>query len=273
MNILSELINYYGELVTSNDKIYNLGEIFNYYYADDLNVQISSKNLIKIDIKSAFPTICELMFGSKSQFIQELKLIDNKFDKNVFISNTLKNIPNRNYLLELNNYCKIIIMSYIFNYYDNVFIFEYQKDGVLFSANKTFSKNKQFDTLINKHFKFHIDNIEKYIRFNKTSIMYYNNELIIKGMYKDPPIELFNILKKVLNNENINLDYLLEIYSKKYLNYIKILKLHDELMNYYKFNKKYYLDKYGNRVTNIDECYHRGPLKYLLFPILGMIEK
>lgn len=271
-----QYIQYYGELVTSNDKIFNLGEIFNYYYADNLNVRVSSKNLIKIDIKSAFPTICELMFGSNSNFILELKTIEDKLERNIFISNTLKDIPDKNYLLELNNYCKIVIMSYIFNYYDDIFIFEYQKDGVLFSGTKTFSKIKEFDKLINSQFEFHIDIIEKYIRFNKTSLIYdNNNNLHIKGGYKDPPLTLVNVLKELFQDSDskINLDYLLNIYSKEYFEYIYNLKMIDEINNYFKFNKKYFLDIYGNKVLDINKCHYRAPLKYFLYPVLGMLKE
>lgn len=272
MNILSELLNYYGELVTDSNKIYNLGEVFNYYYADDMNVRVHTKNLIKVDISSAYPTICELIFGSNSPFILQLKSIETKLERNIFISNTLKNITTSNYLLELNNYCKIVVMSYIFNYYDNIFVFEYQKDGVLFSGEKTFSKNKEFDLLINKHFKFHIDSISSYIRFNKTSIIQERDRLYIKGNYKEPPIFITSILSKLLNDENVDLSIILTIYNESYFNYIKTLGMNDLIKNYYKFNDKYFLDAYGNKTTKITECSPFSVLRYFLYPILAILK-
>lgn len=272
MNILSELLNYYGELVTDSNKIYNLGEVFNYYYADDMKVRVHSKNLIKVDISSAYPTICELIFGSKSNFILELKSIETKLERNIFISNTLKNITTSNYLLELNNYCKIIVMSYIFNYYDNIFVFEYQKDGVLFSGEKTFSKNKNFDLLINNYFKFHIDDIPLYIRFNKTSILKESEKLYIKGNYKEPPLFIISILNNILNEKQIDLLLIPSIYNDNYFNYIKTLGMTDLIIEYYKFNNKYFLDKYGNKTPKISECSPFAILKYFLYPILAILK-
>lgn len=272
MDVLSELLNYYGELVTDSNKIYNLGEVFNYYYADDLNVRVHTKNLIKVDISSAYPTICELIFGSNSPFILQLKSIETKLERNIFISNTLKNITTSNYLLELNNYCKIVVMSYIFNYYDNVFVFEYQKDGVLFSGEKTFSKNKEYDILINKYFKFHVDSVSSYIRFNKTSIIQETNKLYVKGNYKEPPPFIISIINKILSNETVDLSIIPAIYNESYFNYIKTLGMNDLIKNYYKFNDKYFLDIYGNKTTKISECSPFSILRHFLYPILAILK-
>lgn len=269
-NILMDIFAYYCELVPE-EKIFKIGEVFNYYYADDLNSKILTRKLIKIDIKSAFPTICELMFGTNSPFIQQLKLIENKLDRNIFISNTLKNITDRDYLLELNNYSKIVIFCYVFNNYENVTVFEYQKDGVLFSGDESSFKNKNLKDILSSSFIFHIDNIDLYTRFSKTSYYYTNNELDVKGALKNPPQYIATKIKEIIKDPYINLNEILEIYSRSRFLIYRTLNLLPELSKYFKFNELYYLDKNGNKKTNPDECYPRSILKYCLFPILAML--
>lgn len=269
-NILTELFTHYCKLIPE-EKLFKIGEIFNYYYADELNSKILTRKLIKVDIKSAFPTICELMFGSDSSFIKQLKLIENKLDKNIFISNTLKTVPDKNYLLELNNYSKIVIFNYIFNNYENITVFEYQKDGALFSGDESHSKNKSLTDILNSYFIFHIDNIDLYTRFSKTSYYYANNDLDVKGALKNPPSYIVNKIKEIIKDPYIDLKEILEIYTDSRFLIYKTLNLIPELTKYYKFNELYYLDKNGLKKTNPIECYPRSVLKYCLFPILAML--
>jgi hypothetical protein len=268
--ILVNLLNHYCELVPE-ERIYKLGEVFNYYYADELKSKILTKKLIKIDIKSAFPTICELMFGSNSPFIKEMKAIDNKLQKNIFISTTLKNIQNKEYLLELNNYSKIVVFNYVFNNYDNIQVFEYQKDGVLFSGNPIFSKNKDLKNLLSNNFIFHVDDIDYYIRFSKTSYYYFNNELEVKGNLKTPPEYISNKIKEIIKDPYVNLNELLTIYNNETFFVYKSLNLIPELNKYFKFNNTYFLNKYGERVTDPTHCDPKAILKFCLFPILSML--
>ena len=269
-NVLVDLLTQYCELVPE-DKIYKVGEVFNYYHADDLNSKILTRKLIKVDIKSAFPTICELLFGSESPFIQKLKAIEDKLERNIFLSNTLKNITDRNYLLELKNYSKIVVFSYIFNNYENVTVFEYQKDGVLFSGDKIHTKNKELGNILNSTFVFHIDSVDVYIRFGKTSYYCTNNEIEVKGTLKNPPLYVADKIKEIIKDPYIDLTELSEIYTEKRFLIYKSLNLIPELTKYFKFNDLYYLDKYGVKKTNPIECYPRSILKYCLFPILSMM--
>lgn len=269
-SILIKLLEYYGETVP-NENIFKLGEIFNYYYADDINSKILTRNLIKVDIKSAFPTICELIFGSDSPFIKELKTIENKLERNIFISNTLKNIKDEKYLLELNNYSKIIVFNYIFNKYENVKVFEYQKDGVLFSGDLTTPKDNNLHNILSKFFIFHIDKIELYIRFYRTSFYYFNNQLEIKGNLKNPPEFIFNKTKEIIKDPYINLNKLLNIYNDEFFNICKLLHLTIELNTYFKFNNTYFLNKRGEKSTDPVSCDPRSVLKYYFFPILSML--
>lgn len=269
-SILVNLLNYYGEIVP-NENIFKVGEIFNYYYADELNSKILTRKLIKVDIKSAFPTICELIFGSDSPFIQQLKTIENKLERNIFISNTLKNIKDENYLLELNNYSKIVIFNYIFNNYENIKVFEYQKDGVLFSGDLVSFKNNKLNDILSKYFIFHIDNIDLYIRFYKTSFYYFNNDLEIKGTLKNPPEFIFNKIKEIIKDPYINLNSLLKIYNNDFFFICKSLSLTIELNKYFKFNNTYFLNKRGEKTTDLSSCDPMAILKYCFFPILSML--
>lgn len=269
-DILPFLLTQYCEL-TPSDNLYKLGENFNYYYADDFNSRILTRNLIKVDIKSAFPTICEIMFGSNSKFIRDLKLIEDKLERNIFISNSLKDVPDKNYLLELNNYSKIIVFNYIFNNYEDVTVFEYQKDGVLFSGTKIGTKNTQLKEILNKYFIFHIDQISIYIRFARTSLYYLNDTLEVKGAFKNPPLFITDTIKKLFKEPYSNIYSILDIYDYQVFNVFKALNLIDKLNYYYKFNNNYYLDRYGAKKTSPSDCDPRAILKYFLYPIISML--
>jgi hypothetical protein len=238
--------------VIPNDNICKLFSVFNYYYANEIKNDILVKNVFRIDIKSAFPTICKILFKDNKYIINKLESLTTKNERNIFIATHLKN-----YLIDLNNYSKMVIFGYVYNNYSNVEILEYQKDGILFSGEEMIPKIVEFNDLLNSNFKFNFDLINTYIRFNNTSIYYVNNGPIeVKGKYKNPPNKLF------LND---NLSEIKKIYSYDYFNVSRVLNIN---LNNYIFDSKYYLDKHGNRVTDIDECFPLSYLRYFLYPTM-----
>lgn len=275
MSINSDLLTifeYYCELTDKDDRLYNIGEVFNYYYAESVKSNILARSLIKIDIKAAFPTLCNLIFENDKEFLNKLNSIDDKLERNIFISNTLKNRTEKNYLIELNNYSKIVVFAYIFNNYDDITVFEFQKDGVLFSGTKVFDKKIKLKNILEKYFKFHIDKVDMYLRFEKTSL-YYNQlstKIEFKGMLKSPPIKLQKIITEVISNPYKNLNFLKEIYNDEYLDVCIKLHIHESLNEYFKFNN-YFLNIFGERVKDVRESWSFAPMKFFLYPIISML--
>lgn len=270
--ILNILNDYYEKHINTSD-FYNLETgHYNYYYADEFNSKIYLKNLIKIDIKSAFPTICNLLFDKNSEFIQQLNSIEDKLEKNIFISNSLKVLTDKNYLKLLNQYCKIIVFTQIYNNYENIEVFEYQKDGVLFTGEKIPAVNKDIQKILTDNFIFHLDKINLYLRFQKTSL-FITNQIDIKGQYKNPPKYLYKkILPLIFEDEyNPKLNNIINIYNTKYFMFLKHLNLSEELLYYFRFNEKYYLDNNGKKTMSISECDPSSPLRYFIFPILELL--
>lgn len=271
--------------LTNNDNnLYHIGENFNYYYADDVQSDILidniNNNLIEIDIKSAFPTLCNILFKDNKEFINKLNSIDEKLQKNIFISNYFKQFNDINYLKLLNNYCKIIIFGYVLNNYNDINIIEYKKDSILFTGNDNFdSIFDEFNGIIeNNGINFHINNYNQYIRLNNTSIFCDNNyNITSKGKMHDFPEYINLFLKELLvNNFNhydiINKYEIKKIYSLKYFKLLYQLKEFDFIKHYYMFGNNKFL--YNNiNFNNLDSDFNPVfILNYLVFPILFLIK-
>jgi hypothetical protein len=238
--LFSKLFIEYSKLVKNqNNDLLNIGEQFAYYYADDNQIGLIVHNVIEIDIKSAFPTICNIWFDKNSEFLIKLNAIEDKLEKNIYMTNYLVSLGkrnDRNYLIDLNNYTKLTIFSKIFNEYDDVNIFEYKKDSLLFHGNKAANKSSEINKLlIDANFKFHENLYKVYIRFNRTSIYLKDSEVIIKGKYKDAPEFVKDIITKYLVNGDIDEENILRIYSN--FTY-ELLKNTREFDYYYKFGNK-----------------------------------
>ena len=66
-----------------------------YYLADKDDQFVSSRhtknlNIVELDIKSAFPTICRNIFGKESSFVQKMDSFTDKKERLIFIATTLK---------------------------------------------------------------------------------------------------------------------------------------------------------------------------------------
>ncbi len=112
-----DLIQSYSNL-TSSCSINKLGEKILFYLADELKTNILARNAIEVDMVAAFPNICKYLFSkSDPPFIKELLMINDKLERNIFLTNYLKEKKDRNHLIDLNNYAKILTLSYIYNRY------------------------------------------------------------------------------------------------------------------------------------------------------------
>lgn len=273
-NIFNIIFDKYSSLKINkqlHNDVYQIEKIA-YYYADSNNYNVSVDDLYLIDLKSAFPSLCKLMFGMNSQFVKDIEKQNTKFDKNKFIAISLKNTP---YLKELNLLSKMIVTSCVISNDINSEIFELKKDGILYKG-----KNINFDNIFYKYYTeklglvFHIDHYKRYYRNNKTS--YYlndNNELEIKGVYKDRPEFLENIALKILVNDIIDYNELFDIYSYQRWKIIQKFNLDELFIKYFICNNNKYLDynlKY-QQIKTIEKCniFPKNYLKLFIYPLFN----
>ena len=259
----------------------------NSWYLADYSDQFISVNgipqnkiLLELDIKSAFPTICNaLLKNIMPQFLEHMNSITDKKEKNIFIATQLKTTP---YLKQLHRLSKLIILGYVFDDMDpeNILLLELKKDGcVILIDDQNYEKLKYKQRLFSDflspfNFIFHDSIYLKYIRSNKTTTVFYeqNNkyDLIIKGQYKYLPQQLFDINKRILSDEHIDFNDLNEIYSLDYYNIIKMNNLIELYQNYYLCSNNKVLESGGNynKISLNNNINPRTYLEFFVFPIL-----
>lgn len=267
-NIISDYCN-----LTSNCEINSLTSIFAYYLADKTNNHISVKSnqiskIIDIDIRAAYPTICKILYGIDHPFVQKIFSFENKLEKNKYICITLTHNKDMQYKIsDINTYCKIIIFGYIYTLFDNITILEYKKDGVLFigDVKLNITRNSILDLIDNYEVKFSQKELKQYIRYNRTSIYYDNDNISIKGLYKNLPEYILNIIQTL----NITSD-LAKIYSNKYFNILRLCNFKDLLNKYYSFNDSF-LTNSNHLSQDITSCHPPSYLIYVIYPFLRLI--
>lgn len=267
--------------VTKGEPIAQIGSPFLFYYSDDLDKDILIKDIFSIDIKSAFPTICKILFGEESEFVKKIYSYEEKLKRNIFISTTLKNwsqTTNIDYLSEITLLSKILIFNYVFSKYSNIKILEYAKDGMYIhgipNTNYNEYHEKFFEIMKKYNIVYHEDKIDTYIRFNKTSIYQSKANIEIKGKYKDLPSGLYDIVVKLLsgliyNNELISL--IQKVYSKDYFNILFYGSVVDYLEYLYKFKNNKFININGDFIESINEVNPYSYLYNIIYPILNLI--
>lgn len=276
---LQDLLPLYIDIVKDVGDLGKLGDNYTYYLSDKTKTSILNTNAIELDIKSAFPTICRLLYGDENSFVKHIFSIDDKFERNKFISIFLTEQSKKDgkyYLQDLNLWSKVLVLGFLYCKYDNVIIIQYIKDGVIFNGNIRESlddKRYNFSRyIIDNNIVFHEENLDSYIRFNKTTITKKQTSIVSKGKYKELP-EFINddIFKRVING-NIH-DYVFfnkvkEIYSMKYFTVLKLCSFVDELKKYYMINGQY-LNSIGN-LSSLDSIDPHSYLHFIIYPILAL---
>lgn len=276
--IISTFLNFI-QIPQEYEDLAKLDKSHSWYLSDSIEEFICSSansktSILEVDIKNAFFTICNIIFDKESKFLEELNKLSDKKQRNIFIATQLKNTP---YLKQLNMLCKVIILGILFET-ENIHILELKKDGAVIvcapeSAMRIENINEEpvgrfSEFIINQGVKFRITKYYKYIRVNKTSWYWQsNNDLIIKGLYKYTPKKLYEYMIKILNEEKLDVQKILKIYSSKYFQIIVINNL-DKILNEYYLcsNNKYLVDgKYCNDFKDINP---REYLKTFLFPVI-----
>lgn len=279
-SIRQYLINLYLNC-TKDCPIRQLGPPFTFYYSEETKTNLLSRNLIEIDIKSAFPTICKMLFGANHPFVQNIFNIEDKLQRNIFISTTLtaqSKIDGEHYLNELNLWSKMLILAYTYINYENITLIEYVKDGLLIKGDLIHYNQNPYKLNLDKFIKenniqFHEKEKRLYLRYNKTSILQ-NDRLKIKGLFHDPPPFFILTLKKFFENklyDNKLLKELVKIYSNTYWQILYKAKLKDEINLYYKFQDGKYLDKQNKLTNDISKIYPKAYLRELYYPALSLL--
>ena len=280
MNITNKIVELFINL-TKGESIATIGPPFSYYYSDITNNDIIIENCYNIDIRSAFPTICKLLFGINHPFVQKIYLKTDKKERNIFISTTLKEYDrknNYNFLSDITLLSKLLIFCYAFTYYNNISILEYVKDGMYIAGNKNNTYNSDQLEFINitKEYdiQYHDDLIPLYLRFNKTSLYYKEDkQIIIKGKYKGLPQGIFDIINKFIDGHIYNIKLLKiiqEHYSELMFNIIYNGRISEYLKYLYEFENKKYLNDEGEFISNISEINPKSYLFNIIYPILNL---
>lgn len=288
-NFYDKIIKYYSRVSFPRQymEVCRLDGPISWYFADSTKQIVAANGvpenrvLMEIDIKSAYPTICNnLLNDIYPEFIQQMNQIEEKKPRNIFIATTLRDTI---HLKRINHICKLIILGYIFDqkHNEDILLLELKKDGCILLTNDDaanelyYNMNRPFVQFINNYgFELHINDYLKYVRSNRTTTIFteLNNqyELIIKGAYKYLPPELININKNILADENIDQEYLNKIYSREYYDIIRHNGLNDLLQLYYVCG--------GDKILNAEKKYEKlkrynqvDPRLYLqtfIYPVL-----
>ena len=242
-----------------------------YYLADKEKSIIRANDIIEVDIRSAFPTICGFLFSEEKEFLSRLDdLKDKKLERNIFISTTLKGTE---HLKQLNLISKMIISAVVMDADPAAKILELKKDGISY-VGKDISRGKLFKKYTQMGFQIRRTPFKKYIRYQRTSyFLDENDEMTIKGVFKDRPPLILETTEKILREDQIEPSFLNKIYSGKFFEIIRRNAL-DELFSQYYLceGNKYLTDQFRyERVKYIPKMTNLRPKNYLklfVYPLL-----
>lgn len=282
MDFFNELLELYSQIDFPDEykELSKIDKAISWYLADSTNQYITATksnklNILELDIKNAFTTICNVWFDPESDFIKELNKLQEKKSRNIFIATNLKNTE---YLKQLNMICKMIIMGILCES-GTIQLLELKKDGAIIVCDSETTQKLQnladnnsnfIQFILNNQFQIKVNEYETYIRCNKTSHFWNGSELETKGTYKYAPQKLIEIQRKILCRENIDHERLLQIFSKTYFDIVIINNLNEVLKEYFLCNNKKYLGSDGKYVDNLKNTIidPRRYLKTFIYPII-----
>ena len=273
-SFFSEVFDLYSRVKVKkeNKEFYNLNTIV-YYLADIEKSMISMNDVYEIDIKSAFPSICRIMFKEEKEFIERLdELQDDKLARNIFISTTLKETE---YLKQLNLIAKMVISSILMDADPEAKIFELKKDGIVYAGNPV-NSGTLYKHFTNQGFTIRTTPYRKYIRYQRTS-HYLSEEktITVKGIFRDRPPFLSKLAERVLNEEEIDWDFVDKIYSNKYFEIVRQNVLDEVFSKYYRcdggkyLNNQFRYDKIRT-IAGIKNLSPKSYLKLFIYPLLNL---
>ena len=263
-------------------EIAKIDKSISWYLADSSDQYVTvmkntNINIVEIDIRQAFTTICRCLFNSTDKFIIEMNRINDKKSRNIFIATSLVNTE---YLRLLNIISKMIIFGIAFEMNKDITILELKKDGILITCddttlnnilNITDMKTSHFlSLLLSYNFEFHSTQYEKYIRSNRTSYFINTMEILTKGIYKHSPGYIKQLQKDILQNNFENFQEVLKIYSKSYFDILSSNNLNELLNEYYICDNKRYLADDGKYIIRPKDgnVNPRNYIKTFVYPIV-----
>ena len=271
-NFFGEIFDIYSrvKIKKENREFYSLNNIV-YYLADKESAIIRANDIWEIDIRSAFPTICQFLFSDEREFLSRLsELANQKLERNIFISTTLKGSE---YLKQLNLISKMIISSTLMDADPDAKILELKKDGIAYVGNEI-KNGKLFKFFSDRGFQIRQTPYRKYARYQRTSHFFQEDgSLIIKGVFKDRPKFLVETAEKILNNDEVDFDSLDKYYSKNYFSIIRMNTLDELFSKYYlcdgnKFlNNKFRYERL-RPISSISSMIPKNYLKLFIYPLL-----
>lgn len=278
-NFFSDVFDLYSRVKVKkeNRNFYQLNTIV-YYLADIEQTIVSAKDVIEIDIKSAFPTICRLLFKEEKEFINKLnELQSDKLARNIFISTTLKGTE---YLKQLNLISKMVISSVLMDADPNAKVLEVKKDGIVYIGNNI-EHGYLYSYFTDMGFNIRISQYPLYVRYQRTSYYLSNDEgIIVKGVFKDRPPFLQNVVSTLVSGgrENIDFELLDKIYSNRYFEVIRQNSLDELLLKYYICDgRKYLTDQFRydklKTITGIKNLSPKNYLKLFIYPLLSILRE
>ena len=273
-SFFSEVFDLYSQVKVKkeNRDFYNLNTIV-YYLADIEKSIVSAKDVHEIDIRSAFPTICRIMFKEEKKFIERLdELQEDKLARNIFISTTLKETE---YLKQLNLIAKMVISSILMDADPDAKIFELKKDGIVYAGNSV-NSGSLYKHFTDQGFTIRTAPYFRYIRYQRTShYLSRDKKLTVKGIFKDRPPFLSKLAERVLNEEEIDWDFVDKIYSNKYFEIVRQNVLDEVFSKYYRcdggkyLNNQFRYDKIRT-IAGIKNLSPKGYLKLFIYPLLNL---
>lgn len=280
-NVRAQLIELYMEL-TKECPINQLGPPYTFRYADETKANILATDVMDVDVKSAFPTICKILFGEDHPFVQNIFKMDDKLERNIYIATTLKQQSEKDgvpYLNELNLWSKILVLAYVYSHFNNISILEFVKDGTVIKAEKNgnISKpGKALDEFIKKYeIVFHKRKIDFYARVNKTSVIKYKDgKLKLKGNYNSPPQFVSDVLTEIFDGKTYDkklLRMVKKVYDPVYYKILYKSGLREDIKTYYEFQDGRFLTSNGKMTNSFSEIEPTMYLTEIIYPVLSLI--
>lgn len=286
MSFFEELLSRYSKINFPEQykEIAKADKAISWYLADSTNqyitvAKVTNINILEIDIRQAFTTICRSLFEASNEFIIQMNQIEDKKSRNIFIATSLVNTE---YLRLLNIISKIIVFGVLFEI-GNVTLLELKKDGAIVTCNdetlvkilnmndKSLSSNYEFlNYVLLSNFEFHMTQHDRYIRSNRTSYFVTGNELVVKGTYKHLPTYINKLQKLIVQNNFENYNEIIKIYSRHYLNILLLNNLNELLNEYYICDNKRYLAADGKYVIKAkdNDIEPKNYIKTFIYPIV-----
>lgn len=251
------LVKKYEEFIRNikSDLDLSYNRCFTYYMADSMNsmIGLTGNDIYACDIVRAGPSALVYLFGLDDPIVSEILKTEDKVERSKRISLILKNGYRGIDIRDINSIFKIIIVMYVYSNFRDVKILEFAKDGMIITGIP-----EDCESVIPDIFKIRVEKIDKYLRYNKTTVIINSGrDIVIKGFYRDPPEGILDVFRKY---PMVDLMELKKLYSSEYLKALITFDDKERIDYLYKFGS----GKYLGRTGYVDDYRKILPSKYLV---------